>query len=959
MNPRPNLLVLVAVTALCLAPVRPAAGAQPAAHSLVQRGFADFSRGTPGNGGANLYVAQDGKIQVINRWDLNGDGYNDLVFSNDHDPFEIVDAFIYWGSKRGYTSLLPELWRDRPLAQVVFGLMDGTPGLTRLPAFGGGKSLVLDLNKDGYPDIVFCNYIHNYPGLRTAYVYWGGPDGYKTTARTELPTLWAAGVAAADLNGDGYPDLVFANQGTEAGAEDIQELKGTGSYIYWGSATGFTMEHRTEVETHGARDVTIADINHDGYPDLAFVNNSPRGHGMQVFYGSAAGFTTAAQQNLPLADPTSIRSGDLNRDGYADLVVTTSAPPQTIGPAALVQAKNPGAISAELFMGGADGISAARVVRLPALAARDTLIGDFNRDGWPDIAIANASDGQASRVPSYVYWGSSTGFSPTSRTELPTLGANGVASADLNGDGFPDLVFANATDGETSDVPSYIYWGSATGYAPYLRSDLQSFGAVSVNVADLNGDGRPEVVLVNQYSGKFGGRVNSHIYWGNPHHYYSTAAMTALPGTGAYGTVSADLNGDGFCDLVLCNSYQNGSYIYWGAKEGFSADHRQVLTVGNTHACKAADLNRDGYLDLVFVGKANGKNIATIMWGAAEGYADARKLVLELTTQRAANISVADLNRDGYLDIVCNDDYFGSMQIFWGGPDGYSTRRSWSHATSGGSLKLADLNGDGYLDFVIAGGFDAARKSRNTKTRIFWGQADGTPSFASVVELEAYQASEAAVADLNRDGHLDLVLSNYMSDTTRSLPIFVYWGGPGGTYSDKNRLELPAESSCGIQTVDLNGDGYPEIVVHNHLKDGRHAINSYIYWTGPAGFDKDRRTELPNFGPHFTSMTDPGNLYSRRLEEEYVSASLALPVPGRALRLNWKGEALKGSELRFEVRSAAETSGLGAAAWRPAAAGELATVAAGDRWLQYRVRFLSADAAVWPVLTEVAFTPDP
>ncbi len=128
---------------------------------------------------------------------------------------------------------------------------------------------------------------------------------------------------------------------------------------------------------------------------------------------------------------------------------------------------------------------------------------------------------------------------------------------------------------------------------------------------------------------------------------------------------------------------------------------------------------------------------------------------------------------------------------------------------------------------------------------------------------------------------------------------------------------------------------------------------------GLAGFDKDRRTELPNFGPHFTSMTDPGNRYSRRLEEAYVSSALPLSVPGRAFRLNWKGEAPKGSELRFEVRSAAETSGLGGAAWRPAAAGGLAPVAADDRWLQYRVRFLAADAAVWPVLTEVAFTPNP
>src|SRR5262249_30194697 len=157
-------------------------------------------------------------------------------------------------------------------------------------------------------------------------------------------------------------------------------------------------------------------------------------------------------------------------------------------------------------------------------------------------------------------------------------------------------------------------------------------------------------------------------------------------------------------------------------------------------------------------------------------------------------------------------------------------------------------------------------KSNNTHTRIFWGTAAGTPSSDGVVSLEAYQAVECSIADLNRDGYLDLVLSNYMSDSTRSLPVFIYWGSKGGHYSEANRTDLPAESSAGVQTVDLNRDGYPEIIVHNHLKNGDHAISSYIYWNSPQGFDKNRRTDLPTFGPHMSQMTDPGNQYTRKLE---------------------------------------------------------------------------------------------
>ena len=65
-----------------------------------------------------------------------------------------------------------------------------------MPSDGGGRSLVVDLNQDGYPELVFCNFIHNYSVHMMALVYWGSPDGYQRGHRTELPTLLAGGLAA-------------------------------------------------------------------------------------------------------------------------------------------------------------------------------------------------------------------------------------------------------------------------------------------------------------------------------------------------------------------------------------------------------------------------------------------------------------------------------------------------------------------------------------------------------------------------------------------------------------------------------------------------------------------------------------------------------------------------------------------------------------------------------------------
>ena len=255
-------------------------------------GFDDFIRGTCGNSGANLYVSRKGRVQVINKWDLNKDGHVDVIIPNDHAMTEVADALIYWNRPGGFKSLMPELPKERPLAQIVFGLLDSDRRhFTRLPAFGGGRAVVADLNRDGFSDIVFCNYIHNYPGVRTAFIYWGGQDGFAASRKTELPTNWASGVAAADLNGDNYPDLVFANNGTEPKLEDISPASCGDAFVYWNSSTGFDPSRRSTLETGITCDVAVADFNADRRPDIAFActGSEESGHnkpGIKIFWGS-------------------------------------------------------------------------------------------------------------------------------------------------------------------------------------------------------------------------------------------------------------------------------------------------------------------------------------------------------------------------------------------------------------------------------------------------------------------------------------------------------------------------------------------------------------------------------------------------------------------------------------------------------------------------------------------------
>ena len=96
--------------------------------------FLEFSRGTLGDAGANTYVTAAGEVKLINLWDLNRDGFIDIVLPNTHDNNQQIDLFIYWGVDE-----------------------DHVGRRTRLPSNGGVSQALGDLNGDGFTDLVVVN----------------------------------------------------------------------------------------------------------------------------------------------------------------------------------------------------------------------------------------------------------------------------------------------------------------------------------------------------------------------------------------------------------------------------------------------------------------------------------------------------------------------------------------------------------------------------------------------------------------------------------------------------------------------------------------------------------------------------------------------------------------------------------------------------------------------------------
>jgi len=570
--------------------------------SIIQKGFDGLKQGSFGDSGANTYVSAKGNLQTVHRSDLNHDGEIDLLFVQDHNLDFAPDSMIYWGGANGPESLLPEMSAYRPPYTLLKHAENAQKSITWIPSLGGGRCVIADLNKDGYLDLVFGNTMHNYRQDMPAYIYWGSATGYHEADRTILPGYTVTGVAVGDLNEDGLPDIVLSNLGFEKGW-DVRFGPMTHhleSYIYWGDANGFDSSRRTSLPTVSAEDVAIGDFNGDKHLDVALLNSSVKEPSVYIYWGDGTGkFSEASRQRVSIADPkpaagdkaiemTTLLASDLNGDGLTDLVVA-------------------GNRKAIIFSGTKTGLSAERTAELPADNCGGMEAVDLNRDGFVDLVLANTGgDRRSKKAPpaSVIYWGDKQGYKVDRSTSLPTLGAKTVKAGDLNKDGFLDLLFGNFNPDGTS-VPSQIFWGSADGFAGYRRKELEAFGVVGAGLADLNGDGNLDVFLMNHLSGT--NKLPAVIYWGNKEHYYSSGSVTILDTVVGGMQVIADLDDDGFPDLVMAPE-SDVPVIWWGSASGYDTKNRtevptKAVGAKRTHGMGVADLDHDGHLDLVFSGR--------------------------------------------------------------------------------------------------------------------------------------------------------------------------------------------------------------------------------------------------------------------------------------------------------------------------------------------------------------------
>jgi len=509
-------------------------------------------------------VGADAEPFAVAVGDVTGDGNADIVTAN--------------AGTDGSEFPPPEL----PGSVSIF-VSDGSGSFAaaeqRSAGAGDGRAhsvAIGDITGDGVADIVVSRPIAN-----TVAILAGDGAGGFADALTRPTGVGPTPVAIADVTGDGALDVVAAN----AVSASISVLPGDGA-----GNVGFAGNFDAGLYTFW---VASADLNDDGHVDVVTANTMS--NDISVLLGDGAGGFAAEVRYAVGNSPTSIAIGYVDDDATPDLVAANLGS----GDVSVLLGDGSGAF------GVAQNFSIGEGFQSPYAVA----LGDANEDGHLDIATANTN---VSNDSISLLLGDGTGsFAAAVMLPLGPTGyysPQGIAFADVTGDGHADIVTANSGSNNLSLLAGD--GGGNFADAVLLATD---FGPVVVAAADVTGDGNVDLVTANQSgqsvsvlagdgNGGFGAAANFAIY---PHQ--DVIDYDAWP----WGMAVGDVTGDGKPDIVTANTQNDTISVLPNDGAGGFGTYFNFDTGAHPGAVAIADVDGDGAADVITANRDN-NNISVL-----------------------------------------------------------------------------------------------------------------------------------------------------------------------------------------------------------------------------------------------------------------------------------------------------------------------------------------------------------
>jgi flagellin-like hook-associated protein FlgL len=325
-----------------------------------------------------------------------------------------------------------------------------------------------------------------------------------------------------------------------------------------------------------------------------------------------------------------------------------------------------------------------------------------------------------------------------------TAGVNpkSIILGDVTGDGILDMVTADSYAGPGGNTTS-VFIGNGDGSFKARATFASGSSPLSVQLGDLNGDGKTDLVTVDRYDAK------ASVFIGNGNGSFKARVSFAAE-IELHAAALADFNGDGTLDLVgaarasdqVCVLLGNGNASF-GASKNFAAGQQPISVA-------TGDVNGDGVLDITAADYYYGGSGASVLLGNGDGSFRAKTSFA--TGPMTRDVTLGDINGDGRLDLVSADKASATFSVFIGNGDGSFKART-SILTEGSSfVSLRDLNGDGILDL-------AALEDGASTVSMRIGNGNGSFRTSSSYDV-GFHAFSFGLGDLNQDGVLDVVTAD-------------------------------------------------------------------------------------------------------------------------------------------------------------------------------------------------------
>jgi hypothetical protein len=796
---------------------------------------------------------------VAGAGDVNGDGFADLIVgapTYSQGESEEGAAFVFLGSAIGIpTGSTPSATLQANLASARLGTSVASAG---------------DVNGDGYDDVIV-----GAPGYQSfeggAFLFLGGPSGISSGSPTTAATRLVAGQASAgfgtsvagagDVNGDGYADVVVGAPYVDYPLVNATIANAGGVFVYYGSAAGIqdgtlatastAYQGTTSGTQLGASVAGAGDVNADGYADIVVgaPGASDYAGEASVLRGGIAGITWMATVTRPgsyFFAKSVAGSGDVNGDGFSDVIVGS------------------GSSIAVLYAGGPSGIAsgAAASTVLSATPAIDfgrsvAGAGDVNGDGFADVVVGAPylAAGQSQEGAAFVFLGRFSGIPNgnentadariESNSPIALAGTSVAGAGDLNGDGFSDV---------------------AMGAPAFMSSELDE-GAVFLALGSGSfALGTPQATIEIGTPGADGARLGSSV------------------------ASAGDMNRDGFSDVIIGAPDFGGvgaAFVFLGGPSGLQTamgptvrfDGDQAGAGFGSSVASSGDVNLDGYADVIVgapgytAGQSAEGAAFVFLGGAVLSNLSASSAATRLESDQSGSLfgasvaSAGDVDGDGRADVIIGapgyDNNTGAAFIFGGRDSGIASGGPERAASTlhGGPAFLfgrsvaggGDVNGDGFADVVVGDPF-------GDPAYVFFGRLGGIPSGSRATAdatlygsgITLFGDSVAVAGDVNGDGYADLIVGDPSHSESSSYvgAAYLFHGGPAGIGAGGPVLAATQLVGSPFMTLgssvagagDVNGDGFADVIVGA-------AYGQYSNDQGDLAVYLGRGAGIPSFSP--------------------------------------------------------------------------------------------------------------